>query len=161
MSDIKMSAKAKAGLKANIDRLFQPSASQGGGLVNQELCALFNGAPSGLEVELLSFSCDEQPVNRQRTVGQDIVVVNADSMQQRGTAKIRVEGNEYDVKMHVPVALSFAVTPKQVLIGSTGKITSGNNKDSLWLSLRLPTAPTKEQLLSWVDNEAVVTMGAL
>lgn len=157
MANISFSANALAAFKSNIERIFQPNATTGGSrLVDQSLCDLFKQNPNGLEVELLRFDCSEMPTNRQRNLttsaGDKLTVINAESMQQRGTATIIVNGVEYTVPMHAPVALSFVDKPKQVLLGSTGEISTGTNQGKQWLSLRLPTSPSHAQMLAWAEK---------
>ena len=156
MSKFLFSPQAIAALKANVSVLQQPSASQGGTiLVDQDLCLKFHQAgEQGLEVTLLSFTCNNLPENRTRSIGEGenkFTVVRADSMQQRGTAEIQVGADKYTVPMHAPVALSFVEKETQILVGSVGDITIGRNKDKKWLSLRLPAEPTQNDLIKWAE----------
>lgn len=171
MSNIQFSHKAKSMLLANIELVKQPTATSGGSsLTDQDLCHAFGAAgAAGKTVKLISFTATDNPTNRQRTVttnsGDKITSVRSDSMQQTGVGRISVNvggvDTEYVVKMHSPVALAFTQGDEQILVGSTGEISSGANAGKLWLSLRLPTEPTTAQLTEWLTAKEVVEIGAL
>lgn len=157
-TNFKISAAAKAAALNNVTILQQPSATSGGTqLVNQELAAAFEAAgEAGKSVRLVEYVCNDLTENRTRSFtpegwSEKITTVRKDSAQQTGLAKIEVEIGGVKsvfegVKMHSPVALGFVGNDTQVLIGSTGIISMGRNKDKKWLSLRLPVALSVQQM---------------
>lgn len=157
MANFNISTSALNSALNNIGILHQPSATSGGTtLTDQGLCLAFEQAGEhGKSVRLIEFNCTNAAENRTRSftpagASEKLTMVNRDSMQQAGTAKVEVEingvKNTFEVKMHTPVALGFVTNDTQVLIGSTGEITMGRNKDKKWLSLRLPSPLSAEQM---------------
>lgn len=168
--NFQFSASALQSLKTNARKIHQPSEGFGGSvLTDQELCSAFNSAgEGGKSVKLIDYVCNDEATNRLKSTtlasGDKITSVNATSLQQVGRANIEVEVNGVkvtrEVKMHSVVALSFVENESQMLIGTTGEITSGKNgpkdgaKGKLWLSLRLPVQPSEAQIVEWTAKVA-------
>ena len=135
--------------RANLARVKQPGNVKTAKLAPQELCGMVDEVNGALfpAVELISFSLSAVATNRLQTVGNNIRIPNADSMEQKGSATIRVNGKTFtDVPMHLPVALAFALQEKIDLSATIGKIESrGAKNGKYWLSLSMETDLTTEQ----------------